>query len=255
MVSKHFLRLHDPSASAGNDLVYSVEYIRSNCLKAVSPEPAEDEDSEEAAAEDEGSDKDSAEAYANAEARKKEEAKAKAAVARAKKEKEIAKAKAKAKAEAKPKPVAEAAEEQRVEIIAVPSVFDWLSPFLNSDKIEVDLLLLESRPALNSDDSFFGYYLALLKRLRFGQGAMYSAATKFQQYYEQQVGALASYPNGPVALDDGKKRAFIDSMDTNRGGSFKIEVPPPTYLYFEGTSGGVPLWRTYLESGVITGLH
>jgi hypothetical protein len=192
----------------------------------VGPEPAVVD--EEAVAEDEGSGKDTAEANAEAEARRQQEAETRRqrevearAEARAKKLRDEAKAaeeKAKAekaKAEAKPKPVGEAAEEQRVEIIAVPSVFDWLGPFLNSDNIEVDLLLLESRPGLNSDNGFFRHYLALLKRLRFGQGVMYSAAMKFQQYYEQQASALASYPNGPVAYDAEKRRAFIESMDRN----------------------------------------
>jgi hypothetical protein len=218
LVSKHRLRVHDPSASAGTDTLYSVEYIRSNCLKA-SPEPAEEE-VPELAVEAERSGKDAAEANADAEAKGKAEATALAEARAKKKKKAIAKAKAtaakdKANAAAKAKPVADAAEESRVEIIAVPSVFDWLSPFLNSDKIEVDLLLLESRPQLNSDDGFFGHYLALLKRLRFGQGVMYSAATRFQQYYEQQASALAIYPKGPVAYDAGKKLSFIQSMDRN----------------------------------------
>jgi len=221
LVSKHFLRVHDSSASAGPDPTYSVEHIRSNCLKAVSPEPAVEEDGDEAA-DNEGSGEETAEAHADAEANREAEARAKAD-ARARRLEGIAKAakakakaaKAKAKAEAKTKPVAEAAEEERVQIIAVPSVFDWLGPFLNLTKIEGDLLLLESRPVLNSDDVFFDHYLALLKRLRFGQGVMYRAATMFQQYYNQQASALASYPKGTVAFDADKKQYFIQSMDTN----------------------------------------
>lgn len=105
-------------------------------------------------------------------------------------------------------------EEQTKQIIMEPSVFDWLAPFLQSDRIESDLALLQCRPELHGDKSFFSHYLQLLERLRSGQGVMYSAAAKFKQYYERQADALSKYQViHVVTFDQGKKASFIESMD------------------------------------------
>ena len=106
-------------------------------------------------------------------------------------------------------------EEQTKQIIMEPSVFDWLAPFLQSDRIESDLALLQSRPDLHGDLSFFSHYLQLLERLRIGQGVMYSAAAKFKQYFERQAEALSNYQViGVVQFDQEKKDSFIESMNS-----------------------------------------
>ena len=57
------------------------------------------------------------------------------------------------------------------------------------------LMQLEQVPDL---PSFFGYYLMLLEKLRRGQGCIYSAATKFKNYYEAQERALKQYSSKQI---------------------------------------------------------
>jgi hypothetical protein len=111
--------------------------------------------------------------------------------------------------------------EQNVEKIAEPGLFDWLGPFLNSDRMESDLGLLQTSPDWHLSDDFFAHYLELLQRLRYGQGVMYKAATKFKEYYDQQASALSTYSvRSEVQFDSSKKDQFIKSMNTTLKASY-----------------------------------
>jgi hypothetical protein len=107
------------------------------------------------------------------------------------------------------------ADDQNGRNIVEPSVFDWIGPFLHSDRIEFDLNLLQTKPNLHTDEQFFAHYLQLLQRLRRGQGIMYGAAQKFKEYHVQQVSALTAYEQRcAVKFNSAKKAAFIKSMNT-----------------------------------------
>jgi hypothetical protein len=99
--------------------------------------------------------------------------------------------------------------------------FDWLAPFLQCDKIIQDLELLETKPALQLDNSFFCHYLEVLKRLRSGQGAMYQAGQKFQEYFELQSRALETYVCRSVEHDAAKTNQFIKDMNESLRASYK----------------------------------
>lgn len=99
--------------------------------------------------------------------------------------------------------------------------FDWLAPFLQCDRIIQDLELLERSPAFQYDDSFFGHYLEVLQRLRRGQGAMYQAGQKFQEYFEVQSRALETYVCRTVDYDASKTDQFITDMNKNLRASYQ----------------------------------
>jgi hypothetical protein len=102
---------------------------------------------------------------------------------------------------------------QRTTLIE-PSLFNWLAPFLAPNQLADDLALLQRNLNVNRDENFFNHYLQLLQQLRHGQGVMYSAASKFRTYYEQQVEALQNYKVFEVKKNDSRRREFILSMDT-----------------------------------------
>jgi hypothetical protein len=101
------------------------------------------------------------------------------------------------------------------------SFFDWLGPFLQCDRIILDLNLLQANTQFQNNENFFSHYLQLLERLRFGQGVQYKASTIFRDYYNQQAVALKSYPVREIKFDPWKKKDFIRSMNQ----SFRAKFP------------------------------
>ena len=73
--------------------------------------------------------------------------------------------------------------------------------------------MLQTNQQMQRDEGFFSFYLEQLKRLRVGQGVMYNASTKFQEYYDRQAEALKSYPVREITFNACKKMDFIKSMN------------------------------------------
>jgi len=83
------------------------------------------------------------------------------------------------------------------------------------------LLLLQTTPALQTDKNFYGHYLQLLEHIRYGQGCMYKAGTKFKEYFLRQQDALELYQVVSVDFNAQKHARFIADLNTQLHASYE----------------------------------
>jgi hypothetical protein len=100
------------------------------------------------------------------------------------------------------------------------SIFHFIAPFVNCNDMMQDLLKLGNSPSLQANDNFFRHYLMILERLRFGQGCMYHAADAFRAYFEQQAAALRAYDVHEVKFDERKYLQYKANVDKDLVASY-----------------------------------
>jgi len=83
------------------------------------------------------------------------------------------------------------------------------------------LLLLQTTPALQIDKAFYDHYLQQLEHIRYGQGCMYKAGTKFKDYFLRQQDALDRYQVVSVDFDAPKHARFIADLNTQLHASYE----------------------------------
>ena len=83
------------------------------------------------------------------------------------------------------------------------------------------LLLLQTAPTLQTDKDFYGHYLQLLEHIRYGQGCLYKAGTKFKDYFITQKDALENYQIVSVNFDAQKHGQFIADLNSQLHASYE----------------------------------